>query len=106
MSNKGLKRLIIASLSVAVLLVGSAFNVVSSYAQEEEKAANEVVLKISGMTCGGCEKKVQAALEACAGVTGAKVSHKEGQAVVTGSDEVNVEELTKAVEKAGFKVQG
>lgn len=106
MLNKGLKWFMIASLSVASLLVVPVFTCISSYAQEEEKAADEVVLKISGMTCAGCAKKIQAALDACNGVKGAKVSHKDGQAVVSVTDEVDTNELTNAVEKAGFKVEG
>ncbi len=65
----------------------------------------EVVhLEIEGMTCGGCQAKVKAALIELTEVEEVDVSWESGGAdlkVTKGSDHKN---LTKAVEEAGFTV--
>jgi copper chaperone CopZ len=67
---------------------------------------NQVVFAVSGMTCGGCEAKVEAAVAAMKldGVTGCKVSHQDGQAVLTLADgaEIDVDEVAKAISATGF----
>jgi Cu2+-exporting ATPase len=62
------------------------------------------VMKIEGMMCGHCEMHVKKALESLNGVTEAAVSHKEGTAVLTLSDDVSNEVLRKTVEDEGYKV--
>lgn len=61
-------------------------------------------LKIEGMSCGHCSKRVKDALEAVGGVASAEVSHETGLAVVTLSKEVAEKTLEKAVKKAGYNV--
>ena len=68
-----------------------------------ESSNEEVVLNVKGLTCGGCEGRVQGALTKCEGVKDAQVSHKDGKAVVQIEDgKAKVEELIKAVESVGF----
>ena len=59
------------------------------------------VLEIEGMSCGGCVKSVQAALNAVPGVTSAKVS--VGHAEVHGA--MSREALKQALEAADFGVK-
>ncbi len=60
--------------------------------------------KMEGMVCSGCAEKVQSALSEVPGVVGTTISLKENRAIVEyEKGEVTVEELSKAVEKAGFK---
>lgn len=61
-------------------------------------------LKIEGMSCGHCSKRVKDALEAVDGVASAEVSHETGLAVVTLSKEVAEKAFEKAVKKAGYNV--
>ena len=63
-------------------------------------------MKIEGMMCGHCEAAVKKALEALDGVDSAEVSHEAGTAVVTLSNEVAADVLTKAVEDKDYKVLG
>ena len=63
-------------------------------------------MKIEGMMCGHCEAAVKKALEALDGVDSAEVSHESGTAVVTLSNEVADDVLTKAVEDKDYKVLG
>ncbi len=70
---------------------------------DESSSTEEVVLNVNGMTCGGCENKVKSALIECAGVKDAKVSYKDGKAVVeVEKGKANKEKLIEAVEKVGF----
>ena len=64
----------------------------------------EKTLKIEGMSCGHCSKRVQEALEAVKGVESAVVSYETGLAVVTLSKDVADKVLEKAVVKAGYTV--
>ncbi|MBR6186878.1 MAG: heavy-metal-associated domain-containing protein [Clostridia bacterium] len=66
----------------------------------------EKTLKIEGMMCVRCAGRVQKALEALDGVTGAQVSHENGSAVVTLSKDVDTAVLAKAVTDAGYQVIG
>lgn len=61
-------------------------------------------LKIEGMMCGHCEARVKKCLEALDQVTQAQVSHEAGTAVVSLSDDISDEALTKAVEEQDYKV--
>lgn len=61
-------------------------------------------MKIEGMMCGHCEARVKKTLEAIAGVAEAVVSHTEGTAVVTLTEEVADEVLKSAVEAQDYPV--
>lgn len=64
----------------------------------------EKTINIEGMMCPHCEATVKKALEALEGVDSAIVSHEKGTAVVSFSQEVADEVLTKAVEDKDYKV--
>ena len=61
-------------------------------------------MKIEGMMCGHCEARVKKCLEALEQVTEAMVSHEEGTAVLTLSQEISNEELTIIIEEQDYKV--
>ncbi|MBQ9512649.1 MAG: heavy metal translocating P-type ATPase [Lachnospiraceae bacterium] len=62
-------------------------------------------ITIEGMMCAHCEKTVKGALEALEGVAEANVSHEKGEAVVTLSEDVSDEVLTKAVTEKDYTVK-
>ncbi len=64
----------------------------------------EKTLKIEGMSCGHCSKRVKDALEAVKGVESAEVSHETGLAVVKLDKDIADKVLEKAVVKAGYTV--
>ena len=71
---------------------------------EKHPKTKDVTLHVKGMTCGGCEGKVNKALSACKGVSDVKVSHKEGKAELHLEDgKASVEDLIDALKHAGFK---
>jgi len=61
--------------------------------------------KVSGMTCGGCERSVQNALTSHKGVTAAKADRTSGTVAVE-FDPAQIEQaaLAKAITAAGFQV--
>ena len=61
-------------------------------------------MKIEGMMCVRCEARVKKTLEALEGVESAAVSHEEGSAVLTLSQDLSDDTLKKAVEDQGYKV--
>jgi len=61
-------------------------------------------IKIEGMMCPHCEARVKQLLEEIKGVSQAVVSHKEGTAVVTLTEEIADEVFTKVITDNGYKV--
>lgn len=61
-------------------------------------------MKIEGMMCPHCEATVKKTLEALPQVDEAKVSHTDGEAVLTLNSDIPDSELKKAVEEQGYKV--
>lgn len=66
---------------------------------------NEIILSVSGMTCGGCVNSVQKVLTALPGVQRAEVTLVPGQARVS-FDPAKLDRaaLVQAVVEAGFGV--
>jgi copper chaperone CopZ len=63
------------------------------------------LLKVTGMTCGGCTSNVTHALEAVSGVSDAKVSLSAGEATVQFDERLtSPEQLKSAVKGAGYGV--
>lgn len=68
---------------------------------------NEIILSVTGMTCGGCVNSVQKVLTALPGVQSAEVTLTPGQArVAYDSTRVDRVALVQAVIDAGFGVAG
>ncbi len=63
-----------------------------------------LVLKVSGMSCGGCVKSVTNVLQGLPGVTKAEVSLEKGEAKVDfEAGKVTREAMAQAVADAGFE---
>ncbi|MCY7388763.1 MAG: heavy-metal-associated domain-containing protein [Burkholderiales bacterium] len=63
------------------------------------------LLKVSGMTCGGCTSNVTNALKAVAGVGDVSVSLSTGEATVQYDEQrTSPDQLKSAVKGAGFGV--
>jgi len=64
-----------------------------------------VSLGVSGMTCGGCVRSVTGVLSGLEGVVKAEVSLEKQRAVVDfDPGKVNVEQLKRAIEDAGYEI--
>lgn len=67
----------------------------------------EIILTISGMTCGGCVSSVNRVLQSSPGVHKAEVTLVPAQAAVSYDPAVTTpEELARLVSEAGFTVTG
>jgi len=66
---------------------------------------NEIVLSVTGMTCGGCVNSVQKVLTALPGVQRVEVTLTPGQArVVVDPARIDRAALARAIVDAGFGV--
>jgi len=62
-----------------------------------------VKLKVTGMTCGHCQAKVEQALKGVGGVYSAIVDLRDGEAEVDFNDDaVTTAQLVAAVERVGY----
>lgn len=63
------------------------------------------LLKVSGMSCGGCVGKVTQALQAVDGVKDVNVSLSAGQVTVQFDERrASIDQMKTAVERAGYDV--
>lgn len=65
----------------------------------------EVVIKVEGMMCSGCENRVQNALNEVEGVETVVANHEEGTVKVTLNTDIDLEVLTDTIEDLGFDVE-
>lgn len=67
----------------------------------------EVRIKVEGMTCGGCERRVRAALESVPGVTVVSVSAGDDEAVISLADDGPgiLQAALEAVREAGYETE-
>ena len=65
-------------------------------------------INVSGMTCGSCAEKVEAALMQLDGVTAVSVDHTSGRTIVMlkASSKVSQKDITAAIKDAGYDVRG
>lgn len=65
----------------------------------------EIVMKVEGMVCGGCENRVKNALKLVEGVKEVEANHVEGIVKVSAAEEVKEKELKEKIEDLGFEVK-
>ena len=70
--------------------------------KSEGEAHPAITIKVSGMSCKNCARKVTESIEKLSGVKSVDVDVKKGQVRVTGS--VPLDDVKKAVEDAGYKI--
>ncbi len=67
------------------------------------KQPTELVIKIEGMHCGGCVKRVENVLKGFKEIKKASVSLEEAQAVIELKKELAAEKIVEAINDLGFK---
>ncbi len=94
----------IAGIATAVLALGFLTTLLAEAPAEEQTTTT--AFQVEGMTCGGCEVAVRAAVKKLDGVASVKASHKEGSAEVTyDSEKVTPKAIIAAIEKIGFQAE-
>ncbi len=99
---------ILSALAVVLVMWTAAAVVRAANDQQTERAATLVcTLKVSGMTCAGCEAAVRIAARSVDGVTEAKASHAKGNAEVTyDPSKTTPDAIAKVITaKSGFKTE-
>lgn len=64
----------------------------------------EIIIKVEGMVCNGCENRVVNALKLVNGVQEVKASFQEGTVSIQMSEDVSLETLEEKIENIGFTV--
>lgn len=64
----------------------------------------ELTIEVEGMKCGMCESHVNEVVRRVVGVKKANSSHAKNQTVVIAEDNVNQEEIVKAIAAQGYGV--
>lgn len=65
----------------------------------------QLILTVTGMTCGGCENAVTRAVSRLDGVSNVTASHSENRVTVDyDATKVNRAKVAEAIDKAGYTV--
>ena len=64
----------------------------------------EINLKVEGLECTGCEKRIQNAVSIVTGVKEVKANHESGTVVIIAKNGVDVEEIKNKINDLGFEV--
>lgn len=63
----------------------------------------EIILKVEGMACTGCENRIQNSLKNKEGIKEVVANHKEGTVKIV-AEKINLEEIKEQIENIGFTV--
>lgn len=65
----------------------------------------KIILKVEGMECEGCEKRIQNTIRMVDKVQEVVASHKDGTVSVMVEEGANESEIKEKIEDIGFKVK-
>ncbi len=65
---------------------------------------NNIEIKIKGMVCNGCEKRVENALLNIDGINKVKADHNKNNVIVTSDRKIDLNILEEKIEDIGFEV--
>ena len=66
---------------------------------------NETTIKITGMSCSGCENRVQNALKTLDGVEEVEANHATGTVKVTSKNEIPENAIKAKLADLGFEIE-
>ncbi len=64
----------------------------------------EIKIKVNGMECAGCEKRLEGSLKELEGVEKVKADYKKKQVIIKMNKELNREIINQKIEDLGFEV--
>ncbi len=64
----------------------------------------EIILKLEGMVCNGCENRVQNVIKTIKGVKKVEANYKEGTVTILTKVDIDEKILKEKIENIGFKV--
>lgn len=65
----------------------------------------ELIIKVEGMVCNGCENRVQNVVKQIEGVEKVVANHKDGLVIVTLNKEIDKRIIKEKIEDIGFEVK-
>lgn len=65
----------------------------------------EIIINVEGMSCNGCENRIQNAVKTIEGVENVIANHTNGTVTVTLNKEVDVDVIKEKIEDIGFEVK-
>ena len=65
----------------------------------------EIILKVEGMVCGGCEKRVENILSSLEGIETVEASHEENMVKIKLNKDLNIDLIKEKIEDLGFEVK-
>lgn len=97
----------VGAVAVIVLMLVATFARMAESQTPAKPATETCTLKVSGMTCAGCEAAVRVAARSVEGVADVKVSYAKGNAEVTfDPSKTNPDAIAKVItDKSGFKAE-
>lgn len=99
----------LSMVAVAIVMwLSASMPAIGNQDKEKQKPATQTcTLKVSGMTCAGCEAAVRMAARSVEGVSGAKASYAKGSAEVTfDPGKTTPEAIARVItQKSGFKAE-
>lgn len=102
------RRAFIVAAGMLTSSLGAWFSLSGAQTRDQEtQAAKVCLLKVDGMTCGGCEAAVRSAAKKAKGVADAEVSYAKGTAKVTYDPaKTTPVAIAKTItDKSGFKAK-
>ena len=64
----------------------------------------EIIIKVNGMVCGGCENRVQNALKSMKGIKKVVADYKSGTVTIASKEEIKETEIKEKIKDIGFEV--
>ena len=64
-----------------------------------------VVIRVNGMHCSGCENRIKNILSDIEGVEEVKANYKDGVVTVNANESIDVSTLNEKIEDLGFNVE-
>lgn len=65
----------------------------------------ELIIKVEGMVCNGCENRVQNVVSQIEGVEKVIANHKDGTVNITLNKEIDTKIIKERIEDIGFKIK-
>lgn len=64
-----------------------------------------IVIKVNGMHCSGCENRIKNVLSDIEGVEEVKANYKDGIVTVNANESIDISILNEKIEDLGFNVE-
>ncbi len=65
----------------------------------------ETIIKVQGMECTGCEKRIENVLKNVEGIEKVTANHQKGEVTIEYKEEINQKEIEEKIEDLGFEIE-